>query len=235
MEISELTLKLIIILIPGVIATIIIDKLTTHKVWQPFMFVVNSIILGIFSYLSLQLFTNFLVFSHNLFYTQALTITNLTIWNTLDDSKKIPFNEVIYSTFCGVLVGVIGTILENNRIINKIGIKLKLTKKYGHENLYSYFLKKKETGYVYLRNFKNDIAYVGYVNAFCETENTSEIVLANVSVYTCENSVFLYNIDEIYLSFTKAEIVIEKANIINNERSETSERQLEATTESSKN
>ncbi len=49
MEISELTLKLIIILIPGAIATVIIDKLTIHKEWPPFKFVVNAIILGIFS------------------------------------------------------------------------------------------------------------------------------------------------------------------------------------------
>ena len=235
MEISELTLKLIIILIPGAIATVIIDKLTIHKEWLPFKFVVNSIILGIFSYLTLQLFENFLVFIHNIFSNQVIAYTNLTIWNTLEDSKNIPYKEVIYSAICGVFVGGIGTLFENIRVINKIGKKLKLTNKYGHENLFSYFLNKKETGYVYLRNFKNDITYLGYVKSFCETETTSEIVLADVSIYTCESSEFLYEIDEIYLSFPKTEIIIEKAKNNTNDRQETPKEQREATTEPSEN
>jgi RsiW-degrading membrane proteinase PrsW (M82 family) len=217
MEISELTLKLIIILIPGAIATVIIDKLTIHKEWSPFKFVVNSIILGIFSYLTLQLVENFLVFIHNLFGSQAILYTNLIIWNTLEDSKTIPYKEVIFSAICGIFIGGIGTLFENYRVINKIGKKLRLTNKYGHENLFSYFLNSKETGYVYLRNFKNDLTYLGYIKSFCETENTSEIVLGDVSVYTCESSDLLYEIEEIYLSFPKTEIIIEKAKTNSNE------------------
>ena len=214
MEISELTLKIIILLIPGAIATVIIDKLTIHKEWTPFKFIVNSIILGVFSYLSLQLAENFLVFLDNITNDQHSRYNNLTIWSTLNDSKNIPYIEVINSAVFGILVGGIGTLAENYRIINKLGQKFKLTNKYGHENLYSYFLNKEETGYVYLRNFKNDTTYLGYVKSFCETETVSEIVLANVSIYTCSTSEFLYEVGEIYLSFVKTEIIIEKANQI---------------------
>jgi hypothetical protein len=230
MEISELTLKLIIILIPGAIATVIIDKLTIHKEWTPFKFVVNSIILGVFSYLVLQLFKNFLVFIHNVFSNgRASNYPLLTIWNTIGNSSDIPYKEVIYSAICGILVGGFGALFENKRVINKVGKKLNLTNKYGQENLFSYFLNKKETGYVYLRNLKNDITYLGYVKSFCETDTISEIVLADVSVYTCETCTFLYEIDEIYLSFPKTEIIIEQAKINNNGGEKTTEKQSEST------
>lgn len=219
MEISELTLKLIIILIPGAIATVIIEKLTIHKEWQPFKFIVNAIILGVFSYLTLQLLINGLTLFGNLFFKQTEIYNNLTIWNTLQDSATIPYEEVIYSSICGAIVGAVGALLENKRIINKIGKKLRLTNKYGHENLFSYFLNKKDTDYIYLRNLKNDITYLGYVKLSCETETTSEVVLGDVSVFTSESEL-LYEVDEIYLSFTKTEIIIEKAKKIIDEKQE---------------
>lgn len=219
MEISELTLKLIILLIPGAIATVIIDKLTIHKEWTPFKFIINSIIFGIFSYLTLQLTENFLVFIHNLFSGKSNDpYSTLTIWTTIADSKLVPYQEVLYSTFCGVVVGCLGTLFENNRYIIRLGKQIKLTNKYGHENLFSYFLNQKDTSWVYVRSIKNDLTYFGYVKSFCETDITSEIVLADVSVYTCESCDYLYDVGEIYLSFSKTEIIIEQAKINTNGR-----------------
>lgn len=77
------------------------------------------------------------------------------------------------------------------------------------------------------------MTYLGYVKSFCETETISEIVLADVSIYTCESSEFLYEIEEIYLSFPKTEIIIEKAKNNTNDRQETHGRQPETTTKCS--
>ena len=49
---SELTIKLIIILIPGAIATLIFGKLILHKEWSSFRFVLYSILFGIVSYVN---------------------------------------------------------------------------------------------------------------------------------------------------------------------------------------
>jgi len=46
---SELTIKLIIILIPGAIATLIFGKLVLHKEWNNFKFVLYSILFGVVS------------------------------------------------------------------------------------------------------------------------------------------------------------------------------------------
>lgn len=54
MEISELTLKLVLLLVPGAIASMMFEKLTVHKKWTPFQFVTNSILMGGLSYLLAQ-------------------------------------------------------------------------------------------------------------------------------------------------------------------------------------
>ena len=55
MNLSEIALKLIIILIPGILCTLIIEKLTVHKKWSSFKFGIHSIITGALSYLILQI------------------------------------------------------------------------------------------------------------------------------------------------------------------------------------
>jgi len=43
MTLSAFALKLILILIPGGLATMILEKLTTYLKWQSFKFIINSI------------------------------------------------------------------------------------------------------------------------------------------------------------------------------------------------
>lgn len=56
MEISEFTLKLILILVPGALASIIFEKLTIYKKWSAFEFTAMSILFGGVSYIIAQTF-----------------------------------------------------------------------------------------------------------------------------------------------------------------------------------
>ncbi len=51
MSISALALKLILILVPGGLATLILEKLTTYLKWEAFKFIINSSLLGSLSYI----------------------------------------------------------------------------------------------------------------------------------------------------------------------------------------
>jgi small nuclear ribonucleoprotein (snRNP)-like protein len=212
MDISELTLKLIIILIPGAIGTMVFDSLTTHKEWTPFKFVVNSIIMGVFSYLSLQAIQDLYVVLHNIFSCTKIKYDHLRIWESLSDSKSIPYWEVAWSSFLGIFVGGIATAFYFYKCLNRLSKFFRISNKYGDENLYSYFLNAKNTRIVYVRSMKNNITYHGYVQAFSETDNISELVMTEVSVYDYEASKLYYEIDQIYISFVKTEVVIELAN-----------------------
>ncbi|PIF33530.1 hypothetical protein CLU81_4146 [Flavobacterium sp. 9] len=203
---SELTVKLIILLLPGAIATLIFGKLILHKQWDSFKFVLYSILFGAFSFIILQLFLNILnIFSDSF-------IEELSIWNQLTDSQKIPYNEIGFSSVVAVILAFLISRIENKKIISKIAKKLGISNKYGDENLFSRFLNSSNTDYVYVRDIKNNLTYHGWVKSFSESETFSEIRLAEVVVYTYINCEEIYSIPEVYLSFNKHDIIIEKAN-----------------------
>ena len=216
MAISELTLKLIIILIPGALGTIIVGKLTVMRDVTPFKFVLNSIIIGVSSYLLYQLMFNGYILIINLFNCQKRPYTGLQIWNSLSNSKIIPYTEILLSNIFSVIVAFSASAIENFKLINKLAKKIGVSQKYGEENLFSYFLNARETHMVYIRNVKLNLTYYGYVNSYSETDTLSEIVLSNVQVFRYEDSEPLYDIDQIYLSFQKTDLIIEHAKILTN-------------------
>jgi hypothetical protein len=209
---SELTLKLIIILIPGAISTIIYGKLILHKDWSSFKFVLYSILFGTFSYFILQLIINIS--------NQCLCfeIPDLSLWESITDSSNIPYLEVLFSSFISIITPFFVAYIQNRKVINYIGQRLGISNKYGEENLFSMFLNEKEVEWIYLRDIKNNLTYHGWVKSFSESETISEIRLCDVTVYEYKSSDELYEVKEIYLSLNKHEIKIELANIIDSEK-----------------
>ncbi len=205
---SELTLKLILSLIPGAISTLIYGKMILHKEWNNFRFVLYSILFGVFSYLVLQTVIEII----NLF--KNCNVSDLTIWDNLSTSSSIPYNDVILSTITSIILAFIMSIIENKKVINKIGQKAGISHKYGDENLFSRFLNSSEIEYVYLRVPESKLTYHGWVKSFSESDSVSEIRLGDVSVHNYDDSELLYEIDEIYLSFKKQNIIIELAKNI---------------------
>jgi len=204
---SELTIKLILILIPGAISTIIFGKLIVHEKWNSFNFILFSILFGFFSYLSLQIVINIInLISFNLFF-----IADLTIWNSLSDTKKIPYKEIGFSMIFSILIAFFISYIQNQRIINVLANKFRVTNKFGEENLFTAFLNRKDIEFVYLRDIKNNKTYSGWVESFSESENVSEILLSDVNVYTYDDSTFLYSVPKFFLSLNKTEIIIELA------------------------
>lgn len=211
MEISELTLKLIIILIPGAIGTIIYEKLTVHKKWNSIIFIANCVFLGGISYLLIQLISEYL------FNSTDDSLKNF--WGNLTQ-KEIPFSAIWKSSIMAVFVGFISSWIENYKLINIIGKKIKISTKYGDENLFSYFLNAKQVKEVYIRDMKNQTTYHGNVESFSETEEIKEIVLSDVSVYNFVDTDAIYEIDKLYLSKPKDELIIELPNIESNDEKE---------------
>lgn len=216
---SELTIKLIIILIPGALSTLIFGKLILHKEWGSFRFILYSILFGIVSYLILQLIINgintFLANAIN--FSQDELLNDLSLWDNLSDASKIPYREVLWASVISIFTAIAATFIENKKIINNFGRIIGISNKYGDENLYSGFLNSRDVEFVYLRDIKNKLTYVGWVKSFSEDDNLSEIRLSDVDVHNYSNSEYLYSVKEVYLSLSKNEIIIELANIEENE------------------
>jgi hypothetical protein len=197
MTVSALALKLILILIPGGLATLILEKLTTYLKWGPFKFIINSILLGGLSYLISDLI-------FYIFYADDIK----NFWLTLT-SNNVPFWEIIRATVVAVFIGFTASWIENNKLITRFARKFSIADKYGEENLYSYFLNSKEISEVYVRDIVNNLTFHGTVDSFSENEQISEITLRDVKVYRYSDSAFLYEMPKVFLSRAKNCIFIE--------------------------
>jgi hypothetical protein len=147
-----------------------------------------------------------------MFTSNKIFSDSLQIWGSLSDSKSIPYGEVVLGAVFGFVVGLAATALYFYKILNRLSKWLRLSNKYGDENLYSYFLNAEGTRIVYVRSIKLNITYYGYVKAFSETENISELIMTDVSVYDYQAQTKFYDVDQIYLSFAKTDVIIELAN-----------------------
>lgn len=203
---DELTIKLVIVLIPGAIATLVFGKLVLHKEWSSFRFILNSILFGIVAYIFLQLIVNLLNFL-------GIEIHELTVWKNLIDASLIPYNEVVLASFVSIAIAFFTSLIENRKVINRIANFFGISAKYGDENLYSMFLNSKDVQFIYLRDIQNKLTYHGWVKSFSETDNISEIRLADVAVYNYSDSEFLYEVNEVYLSLNKQQIIIETVKL----------------------
>lgn len=220
MEISGLTLKLIFLLTPGALAATIYKRLTVrHKEQSDFMFVIISIMLGMFSYLLLQILTYVYDFVINLFLLPCNRHRNYEVIRTfsnISDSNIIPYSEIIYASIISIFLGFVITKVDDSKIINSIARRFKVSNKYGDENLYSYFLNSPDIEWVYVRDIENSLTYLGSVKAFSETQEFKEIVLIQVTVFNYPNSEELYDLERIYLCFPKDKVIIEQAKINSN-------------------
>lgn len=206
---NQLVVSLIVILLPGIIATIISDKVAAHSKWDSFKFSLYSLMLGVISYVLLQAIVyswNFLSSLH----LDKVSWTHLKIWNiAVSTTNDLSAWEIGCASVLAVPVAFFASSIINYKIFTKIGRLLRLTTKYGDENLYSYYLSAKEIDWVTVRDFEKNLTYEGKVQFHSENDKIQEIVLSEVSVYRYEDSAFLYSLPTIYLSREAGKFIIE--------------------------
>ena len=91
--------------------------------------------------------------------------------------------------------------------------KLKITNKYGDESVWDYFHNKDKNEWVTIRNKKNDLMYVGWIEVFSDDATAyDELVLREVTVYKNSTAEKQYEVDEIYISSKREDLTIEIFN-----------------------
>ena len=218
MAITELTIRLIILLIPGIIATLRVERLTVHARWSHFRFVIYSILLGGTSYLAIQIiyyFCGLFNYLRDGFYVPI----RLKFWESLFDACiPISIEEVILTCIFSIIFGFIITKFNQTKCLQFIARKLHISDKYGEENLYSFFLDENYIYCVWVRDKLHGLTYEGLVESFSESETVRELVLNDVKVYRYDDSEFLYEIPAVYLSYPIGILNIEVPPIIYEEK-----------------
>jgi len=206
---NQFVVTLIVILIPGIIAAVICDKITVHSKWNSFKFSLYALILGLFAYAGLQI----IFYAWDVIKSCSFDISNwshMNVWNsTLSETYKIPAKEVVFATMLSFPAAFFASFLINYKVFNKLAKLLKVSFKYGDENLYSYYLNAKEIDWIYVRDIENNLTYQGRVESYAENDRMQELVMYDVTVFRYEDSVRLYSVPTIYLTKEMGRFIIE--------------------------
>ncbi len=197
MTISEFTLRIILIFLPGLITFIIIEQLTAHQEIKTYRFFINSLILGILCYL--------------LYYPISLVSNQRFhfIQNLLNNKSGPNSEEILFATLLSFPVGLIIARLINHKVLHKIAQKLKVSNKFGDIDVWSYILNSEIPGWVVIRDIENDLMYEGWIQAYSNTTEKDELFLRDVKVFTNSTAQELYKTPGLYFPRKRENLTIE--------------------------
>ena len=203
MEISEFTLKILFIFIPGLVAFYIIDNLTVHKETKYIHIVLKSFLYGVFSYFLYFLYTNV---SGSEFYFIKY-VSELKVGS----KSNIQFKEIIYTTGISVIFAFILTATKNRKLIFRFAHKFGLSNKFGDLDVWSYIFNSELQQWVVLRDFEKKLMYFGWVEAFSDSVDKDELLLSQVTVHDLESGIQVISetIELLYLPIERDNIIIE--------------------------
>ncbi len=210
MDISELTVRLIVLLIPGALATLVVDKLTEHRPWSAFTFSVHSVLLGSLSYFAYQGLAVLWGFVRSWLPSYEYQYTKLSFWSSLfDTSIPVSLKEVALTCVVAVLVAYLVSAVVYHNLPFKVARKLGVSSKFGDEDLWAHFLNSKDVDWVWVRDHARNLVYEGWVQAFSVTTPVREIMLRQVKVYSNEDGEHLYDVPAMYVAGSPDEISLE--------------------------
>jgi hypothetical protein len=173
--VSELSIKIALLFLPGFLAYAIVDKLTFHQKHETYHMLLYSYILGLISYFLYYLVTiGFNFFGHQLDFVFAKSIS--------EGKWHLSFAEILWVS--GISIGVaIGAVkFINSGCLYKPFLKCKFTKKCSSDDAWLSSMHKGWNPYVEIEDLKNQVIYIGWIENFSEYAQHREVLLRDVVI-----------------------------------------------------
>lgn len=219
MEITELVWKLFVILLPGVVSTLMVRYITTHKQYSIFEFLIYSACLGIGTFIIMELFYSLFWAIYGILSSNISTEfgLNLKIWDSLINGvSSIDKNELFLSYLLAIPFGFFWGFVISNKIVIRLFQKWKLTTRYGDNDVWSFYFNSPNTNWIYLHNKKENLTYFGKIRAYSDTGEKREVLIEDVIVYASDKWEQLYESDAVYLELSDDNYTIETPKLKEN-------------------
>ncbi|MFA6433736.1 MAG: hypothetical protein WCW52_03490 [Elusimicrobiales bacterium] len=203
MEISDFLIRIIFIGIPGILGQQIYQKLKGKPVRKDWEDVIEIVLFAVGSYAIYGLAVEIL---HRVKFTSPA----MPLQALFDASKPISWTEIARASLIGITLGFISAFGYNKRCLNRLGQLLRATKRFGDEDVWSFFLNLPASEeWVFIRDHKENLVYYGWIKAYSESEKGRELVIMDVKVYSNSGTKLLYEADSIYIARKNDDLTIE--------------------------
>lgn len=206
MELTSFALRVLVLLLPGVVCALLFEKLTIHRPWTNFRFVIYIFLFGASAYLVLSFVSLLFACVCDLIGYESLW--NITFWDVLlSDRVDVSFLEVGLSMLVAIPIAYVTSAGASRNLVNRFGVRLGATRKYGDEPLY--YAELASLGKPLLRVWTaQGLVYEGKIRALSKERGFNELTIEDVVV--CDRKLtFLYRLKMAFFSFEETNIAIE--------------------------
>lgn len=224
MNISALTIRLLLLLVPGVLWSYIADAFTVHKDRKPFFFVLQSLLYGFLSYFAYWVILHacyLLPFSISRPIPQQIVVTPphtypkvAFLQALLNQTSPISFAEIILVCLLAIVLALFYTWVVNKKLCFRFAHKLGITRKFADDDVWGFTFNSDDLDqWVTVRDHANDLMYSGWINAFSDNSRDAEVLLRDVSVYKNSTAEPLYQTGCMYIFRSRERITVEFGNV----------------------
>lgn len=192
MQLSELSIRLIILFLPGIFSSSIYQMFVNKSKLDNRSFAVLTMINSFLAYLPGEVMFNKYSFYNSL----------------LDNTITINFNWVMLATVISIAIGIIETYLSNYGCLYLAAQRMKLTTKTGQESVWDELFDNYNHGinnYIYFGNVNTNELYGGTVDNYSiSASGRREILLSNVVVFDLnDRKTVKYEMKKLYLDLAE--------------------------------
>jgi hypothetical protein len=210
MNMTELTVKLLLLFFPGIVCFLTVDALTVHRERKVHDIFLLAFVYGLLSYLSYAILKALLGMSITADDGLRIPPPSISIFRSLTNKDTgVDVVEVGFVTVLAVALAVSFSCAQNRYWFHDLARHLKITRKFGQPNVWSFALNANEVKWATVRDLDKNLMFQGYIRAFSDVEDPAEILLTQVSVYNEKTGELLYEADHVYLARDRADLTIE--------------------------
>jgi hypothetical protein len=199
MGISEFTLRLALLFLPGLISFLIVDRFTVHNEFRSRDWLVLPFLLGFFCYLLHYGICQIPSFGLKCSFVQMLT----------DKDAQFEFDQIVFVAVLAIPIGLFLSFLINHNVLFRLSRWLGITRKHGRIDVWSFIMNSKEPQWIVVRDTQNDILYDGWVAAFSDGTERDELLICDVKVYVNSSGEYMYDTPGLYLPTRRENLTIE--------------------------
>lgn len=206
MNLNEVTIGILFLFLPGIIASLAVANLTTHRTLRPADHVLPSFIYGFV----VHVLYNFGAQSWNSVLVEIYEFPEYRIVPLSGGgSQSVPTEAILYGVLVSLVFSLCMAAAINRKIWNRIARATGVTRKFGDRDVWSYIMNSNEVGWIAVRDRSAGLYYVGRLDAYSDEESVREIVLKDTVVYDNETGNARYDAGVVYFSFPFEGLVLE--------------------------
>lgn len=121
----------------------------------------------------------------------------------------IPWTRVLLADGVAVVLAMIASAVHTYRVVEWLGRLIRVTRRFGDQDVWEYVLNRPEVTWAVARDHRTNLTYYGYIRAFSDSGYDRELFMLQVSVYSNESGLLLYESPAVFLSRARHDLSIE--------------------------